>query len=372
MDRQDKRTWAEINLGNLEHNYNEIRHILPDSCRFAGICKADAYGHGAVRVGRKLQEIGADCLAVSCVEEAAQLRESGLELPILILAPSPAFLAPKIADLPAEQTIGDVANARAISKALDGSGLSLRCHLKLETGMGRTGLDISSPELENTVLEILNLPNLEFVGVLTHFAVSDEVHSSFTSEQTTRFMCTVDRLETITGRKLGLRHCANSAAVVNYKETVFDMVRPGLLLYGVYPNGEHGGLDLRPVMKLMTRIYAITEHRAGDTISYGRCYACERDMRVAVIPVGYADGLHRSLSGKMDVLINGRRARQIGRICMDMCMVDITNMPDVHCGDIVTIFGDELSVDEQAKKAETISYELLCAVSPRVPRIYLD
>ncbi len=372
MNRHDKRTWAEINLGNLEHNYNEIRRILPENCRFAGICKADAYGHGAVKVGRKLQEIGADCLAVSCIEEASQLRNGGLELPILILAPSPAFLAPEIAALPAEQTIGDAAGARAISKALDGSGLTLRCHLKLETGMGRTGLDISAPELESTVLEILNLPNLEFVGVLTHFAVSDETDNGFTSEQTGRFMAAVDRLETITGRCLGQRHCANSGAVVNYRETVFDMVRPGLLLYGVYPNGGHGGMNLRAVMKLMTRIYAISEHKAGDSISYGRCFICERDMRVAVIPVGYADGLHRSLSARMDVLVNGKRARQIGQICMDMCMVDITNVPDVKCGDMVTIFGDGLSVDEQAKKAGTISYELLCAVSPRVPRIYLD
>lgn len=372
MDRQDKRTWAEINLRNLEHNYNEIRHILPDGCHFAGICKADAYGHGALRVVRKLEELGADCLAVSCIEEAAQLRNDGRTLPILILAPSPAFLAPEIAALPAEQTIGDLSDARAMSEALEGSELTLRCHLKLETGMGRTGLDVSSPELTKTVLELLNLPNLEFVGVLTHFAVSDEADSSFTSEQTASFMATVDRLERISGRSLGLRHCANSGAVVNYKETAFDMVRPGLLLYGVYPNGGRGGMDLRPVMQLMTRVYAITEHKAGDSISYGRIYTCERDMRVAVIPVGYADGLHRSLSDKMDVLINGKRARQIGRICMDMCMIDVTDVPDVRLGDIVTIFGEELPVDEQAKKAETISYELLCAVSPRVPRIYLD
>ncbi len=164
---------------------------------------------------------------------------------------------------------------------------------------------------------------------------------------------------------------ANSGAVVNFRETCLDMVRPGLLLYGLYPGAERGGLDLKPVMRLLTRVAEITEHHAGDTISYGRIFTCERDMRLAVIPVGYADGLHRSLSGKFDVLINGKRAHQVGRICMDMCMVDVTDMPEVKTGDIVTVFGDEPEATELADIAGTISYELLCAISPRVPRVYI-
>ena len=371
MANEDKRTWAEIDLGRLYHNYREVRRVLPEGCRFAGLCKANAYGHGAVTIAKRLEEIGADYIAVSCYEEAAELRSAGLKMPILLLAPSPAFLAPDIARLDVQQAIGDIDCARGMSRALAGTGLTLKCHIKLETGMGRTGFAVESEREMAGVRELLTLPGLEPTGVFTHFAVSDEPEESFTLEQFARFTKAVDELENETGRSLGIRHCANSGAVVNFRETCLDMVRPGLLLYGLYPGAERGGLDLKPVMRLLTRVAEITEHHAGDTISYGRIFTCERDMRLAVIPVGYADGLHRSLSGKFDVLINGKRAHQVGRICMDMCMVDVTDMPEVKTGDIVTVFGDEPEATELADIAGTISYELLCAVSPRVPRVYI-
>ena len=371
MANEDKRTWAEIDLDRLYHNYREVRRVLPEGCRFAGLCKANAYGHGAVTIAKRLEEIGADYIAVSCYEEAAELRSAGLKMPILLLAPSPAFLAPDIARLDVQQAIGDIDCARGMSRALAGTGLTLKCHIKLETGMGRTGFAVESEREMAGVRELLTLPGLEPTGVFTHFAVSDEPEESFTLEQFARFTKAVDELENETGRSLGIRHCANSGAVVNFRETCLDMVRPGLLLYGLYPGAERGGLDLKPVMRLLTRVAEITEHHAGDTISYGRIFTCERDMRLAVIPVGYADGLHRSLSGKFDVLINGKRAHQVGRICMDMCMVDVTDMPEVKTGDIVTVFGDEPEATELANIAGTISYELLCAISPRVPRVYI-
>lgn len=371
MANEDKRTWAEIDLGRLYHNYREVRRVLPEGCRFAGLCKANAYGHGAVTIAKRLEEIGADYIAVSCYEEAAELRSAGLKMPILLLAPSPAFLAPDIARLDVQKAIGDIDCARGMSRALAGTGLTLKCHIKLETGMGRTGFAVESEREMAGVRELLTLPGLEPTGVFTHFAVSDEPEESFTLEQFARFTKAVDELENETGRSLGIRHCANSGAVVNFRETCLDMVRPGLLLYGLYPGAERGGLDLKPVMRLLTRVAEITEHHAGDTISYGRIFTCERDMRLAVIPVGYADGLHRSLSGKFDVLINGKRAHQVGRICMDMCMVDVTDMPEVKTGDIVTVFGDEPEATELADIAGTISYELLCAISPRVPRVYI-
>lgn len=371
MANEDKRTWAEIDLGRLYHNYREVRRVLPEGCRFAGLCKANAYGHGAVTIAKRLEEIGADYIAVSCYEEAAELRSAGLKMPILLLAPSPAFLAPDIARLDVQQAIGDIDCARGMSRALAGTGLTLKCHIKLETGMGRTGFAVESEREMAGVRELLTLPGLEPTGVFTHFAVSDEPEESFTLEQFARFTKAVDELENETGRSLGIRHCANSGAVVNFRETCLDMVRPGLLLYGLYPGAERGGLDLKPVMRLLTRVAEITEHHAGDAISYGRIFTCERDMRLAVIPVGYADGLHRSLSGKFDVLINGKRAHQVGRICMDMCMVDVTDMPEVKTGDIVTVFGDEPEATELADIAGTISYELLCAISPRVPRVYI-
>ena len=371
MANEDKRTWAEIDLGRLYHNYREVRRVLPEGCRFAGLCKANAYGHGAMTIATRLEEIGADYIAVSCYKEAAELRSAGLKMPILLLAPSPAFLAPDIARLDVQQAIGDIDCARGMSRALAGTGLTLKCHIKLETGMGRTGFAVESEREMAGVRELLTLPGLEPTGVFTHFAVSDEPEESFTLEQFARFTKAVDELENETGRSLGIRHCANSGAVVNFRETCLDMVRPGLLLYGLYPGAERGGLDLKPVMRLLTRVAEITEHHAGDTISYGRIFTCERDMRLAVIPVGYADGLHRSLSGKFDVLINGKRAHQVGRICMDMCMVDVTDMPEVKTGDIVTVFGDEPEATELADIAGTISYELLCAISPRVPRVYI-
>lgn len=371
MANEDKRTWAEIDLDRLYHNYREVRRVLPEGCRFAGLCKANAYGHGAVTIAKRLEEIGADYIAVSCYEEAAELRSAGLKMPILLLAPSPAFLAPDIARLDVQQAIGDIDCVRGMSRALAGTGLTLKCHIKLETGMGRTGFAVESEREMAGVRELLTLPGLEPTGAFTHFAVSDEPEESFTLEQFARFTKAVDELENETGRSLGIRHCANSGAVVNFRETCLDMVRPGLLLYGLYPGAERGGLDLKPVMRLLTRVAEITEHHAGDTISYGRIFTCERDMRLAVIPVGYADGLHRSLSGKFDVLINGKRAHQVGRICMDMCMVDVTDMPEVKTGDIVTVFGDEPEATELADIAGTISYELLCAISPRVPRVYI-
>jgi alanine racemase len=371
MANQDKRTWAEVDLGNLEHNYREIRKVLPQGCRFAGLCKANAYGHGSLPVARRLEELGADYLAVSCFEEASDLRSEGIKIPILMLAPSPAFLAGDIARLGVVQALGDIDCARAMNEALRGTGLRVRAHIKLETGMGRTGFNTDIPETFSEIAEVLAMPNISVEGVFTHFAVSDEAGDPFTEKQFGRFTGAVDRLENETGKSLGIRHCANSGAVVNYPWTALDMVRPGLLLYGLYPAAEKGGLDLRPVMALKTRVGEVTRHRKGDTISYGRIYTCDRDMTLAVIPVGYADGLFRVLSDQFEVLLNGRRVRQVGRICMDMCMLDVTDMPDVRVGDVATVFGPDISVDGLADAAGTISYELLCAVSPRVPRIYL-
>ena len=372
MAFEDKRTWAEIDLARLDENYREIRRVLPEGCRFAGLCKANAYGHGAAQVARRLEALGAEYIAVSCYEEAVDLREAGVGSDILILAPSPVFLAENIARLGCTQTIGDLDAALGMSERLYGTGLTLRCHLKLETGMGRTGFRTGADGELAQVLEALRLPGLEWTGVFTHFAVSDEPDSNFTQLQFERFVSAVRELEELSQRPLGIKHCANSGAVVNFRQTCLDMVRPGLLLYGLYPGAERGGLDLKPVMSVKTRVAEITHHRAGDTISYGRTFTCPRDMTIAVIPIGYADGLPRRLSGQFSVSVNGRRAPQVGTICMDMCMLDVSDMPSVRVGDIVTVFGDEPLAGELAEKAGTISYELLCAVSPRVPRVYLN
>ena len=371
MVTDEMRTWAEIDMSILEHNYREIRSRLPERTKFCGVCKANAYGHGAVEIARKLKELGAEYIAVSCLSEAKELREAGIEGEILVLAPSPASAANELADLDLTQAIGDIENAIAISDELAASGKVLKCQLKLDSGMGRTGFNVLRRDAMYEAITALVQPNFMWSGAFTHFAMADEPKVQYTEGQFACFNRAVDEIERITGGIIPMRHCANSGAVINFPDMAQDMVRPGLLLYGLYPGAERGGLDLKPVMTVLTRVSEFTEHRAGDTISYGRTFTCERDMRLAVIPVGYADGLPRRLSGVMDVLINGRRAREVGTICMDMCMVDITGMDDVRVGDVVTVFGQGLSVDEQAAKAGTISYELLCAVSPRVPRVYV-
>jgi len=341
---------------------------LPAGCRYLGVVKANAYGHGAVRIARKLEQLGVENLAVACFDEAAELRQAGIKAEILILGPSPAFLAKEIAALGKVcQAVGSLRLAQALSGELEGTGLTLPIHMKLETGMGRTGFT----DLADAV-RAMSLPGLDPQGVFTHFCVSDEYGNDFTATQFKRFTDGIAYLEQTSGKKFQLRHCTNSGAMVNYPETYLDMVRPGIVQYGVYPAAEHGALDLRPVMRLMTRVAEITDHLPGDTVSYGRTYTCTAPTRFAVLPIGYADGLHRVLSNQLEVTVRGRKARQRGRICMDMCMVDVTDIPDVQVGDEVEIFGDAQSIDVLAEQAGTISYELLSGITARVPRVYLD
>jgi len=371
MERLKKRTWAEISLKNLEHNVRNMQAQLPDGCKYLGVVKANAYGHGVIPVAKRLEEIGVEYLAVACFDEAAELREAGIKAQILILGPSPAYLAKDIVELGnVAQAVGSLALAQQMSAQLEATGQTLPVHLKLDTGMCRTGFSVQQAAGMSDAMAMLELKNLEFQGVFTHFAVSDEADDEFTAYQYHAFLRAVAMLESHLGSSFPLRHCTNSGAMVNYPGTYMDLVRPGLAQYGLYPAGNRGALDLKPVMKLKTRVVEITDRMDGDTVSYGRTYTCEGQRRFAVLSIGYADGLHRALSGKMEVVIKGRKAPQCGRICMDMCMVDITDLPEVQVGDEVEIFGEQQSVDGLAKLANTISYELLCAVSPRVPRVY--
>lgn len=378
MEDYKKRTWAEIDLSAIENNVRAMTAKLPAGCRFLGVVKADAYGHGAVPVTKRLEKCGCSYLAVACIDEAEELRKAGIEMPILILGATAAEYAETLSDLDATQALGDVATARAYAKALDETGKKLKVHIKLETGMGRLGFDVKNGDVSNAV-EAVQLPNLQPEGVFTHFAVSDEPSregcEAYTRKQFQAFTDAISEIERRANIKFGIRHCTNSGAMINYPETYLDMVRPGIALYGLYPAKEQGQIALCPAMSLRSRIVAVTDHAAGDSIGYGCAFTAKRSSRFAVIPIGYADGLHRVLSNKLEVLIHGKRCPQVGRICMDMCMVDVTDVPDVKAGDVATIFGadgkETISVDALAEKAGTISYELLCAVSPRVPRVYV-
>ena len=372
MDDKTKRTWAEVSLSAIEHNYRAMREKLPEGCRFLGVVKADAYGHGAVPVSRRLEALGCDYLAVACLDEARELRTAGIGLPILILGHTPAAFAPELAELGVTQAVGSLEAAEALSAALAGTGRTLKVHLKLETGMGRTGFRVFGDWKALPAATAVKLPHLEAEGVFTHFCVSDaeEGVRDFTHEQFERFLRGVEAVETRSGHSFAIRHCTNSGAMHAFPETYLDMVRPGVSLYGMYPGPVRDRIELIPAMTLRTRVAYVERHEPGDTVSYGRTFTVEKPSELAVLPIGYADGLHRVLSNRLTVLVNGSRVPQVGRICMDMCMIDVTGL-GVKPGDVAEIFGRDMPIDDVAELAGTIHYELTCAVSPRVPRIYI-
>ena len=379
LARDTARTWAEISLGNLEHNYRALRTCAPDS-RFLATVKANAYGHGAVPVARRLEELGADYLAAACLEEAARLRKAGITAPILILGYTPPELAGELVDLDITQTVFTPELARALSDAAGAAGKRAKIHLKADTGMSRLGVLCHNPEQAAAELAALcALPHLEPEGIFTHFSVSDEEgeeSENYTMLQFTRFLDVLKELEEKYGRVFEIRHCANSGAVLNYPCTHLDMIRPGIALYGHYPDPSCEGLDgpgLRPVMSLYSRVAAIRDLPADTPVSYGRTAEFGYGGgRIAILPVGYADGLHRVLSNESSVWLGGQCRPIMGRVCMDMCMIGLNPEAKVRPGDVAEVFGEHLPVEWQAKTAGTISYELLCAVAPRVPRIYMD
>ncbi|MCM1150301.1 MAG: alanine racemase [Butyricicoccus sp.] len=372
MKRETMRTWAEVSLDNIRRNIKEIKSAFGPETALLGVVKANAFGHGAVPVAKAMLDSGAEYLAVACLAEAEELRAAGINAPILIFGVTPALFAGTLEELGLTQTVGSLSYARELSKHLHGE---LKVHLKLDTGMGRLGFAAGNGAQMREMTEALKLPKLNFEGVFTHFAVSDCPGDSFTDEQYARFTGAVEQAESALGHRFKIRHCANSGAVINYKQLAMDMVRPGLISYGMYPAEERGGLSLLPALELKSRVYAITEHFPGDTISYGRTYKLDEPKRLAVVPIGYADGLHRVLSGKIDMLIRGQRCPQAGRICMDMCMVDISGVPDCAENDVVTVIGrdgdGQILADELAEKAGTINYEITCAITARVPRVYI-
>jgi len=373
MTEQTKRTWAEIHLDRLADNYHTLRSLAPNSL-FAGLVKANAYGHGAVAVARKLEELGADWLLVAALDEATELREAGIRAPILILGYTPVEYAGRLLELDLTQTIYDMEQAKAFSAAACELGRPLNCHLKADTGMSRLGILCDEAHLEDSarlLADMARLPGLKAEGIFMHFADAD-TSPEYSNLQITRFQTLLARLEEL-GVTFAIRHCCAGAATINYPRMHLDMIRPGILLYGHMPDHAcDGTLPLVPVMELKTRVASVKHLPKGTCVSYGRTHVLERDSLVAAVPIGYGDGLFRLLSGRQEMLIRGRRVAQIGRVCMDMCMLDVTDLKQVKVGDEVTVFGRDLPLEEKADAVGTITYELLCAVSPRVPRVYLD
>ena len=370
-DRQRIRTWAEIDLDALAHNYRVLRGLAPKS-RFLGLVKANAYGHGAVPIAKKLEELGADMLAVACLDEAAQLRQAGITVPILCLGQTPPELAQELLNYDITQTVGDLTTGEALSSAAVRAGKKLKIHVKLDTGMGRLGFvcEDGNPAALRDIEILCALPGLEPEGIFTHFADADG-SEEYTALQERRFRDSVHTLRNDAHISFKIYHCAASAAVINYSGTHMDMIRPGIALYGYMPDPSMKNPGLRPVMTVKSRIAAVRELSAGASVSYGRTATLERDSRIAVLPIGYGDGLPRILSNRLEVRIQGRLCPVLGRICMDMCMADVTGLPGVKAGDVAEVYGDGLT-DRAAKQAGTISYELLCQLTPRVLRVYWE
>ena len=374
MNDLQKRTWAEISLENLRHNYEAIRKSLPAGCRFLGVVKADAYGHGALPVSRLLQEAGADYLAVSCLDEALELRRGGITMPILILGHTPYEYTGTLIKEKITQTVTCLAKALEYSAEAVRLGKELKIHIKLDTGMSRLGFLCARDYFEegvDNVIRSCRLPGLNPEGVYTHFAVSDEPDEdseAYTRAQFKLFMDVIAAVKARGGVEFSIRHCANSGATAAYPEMALDMVRPGLLLYGY--GDSSGKLGLLPCMRLVTTVSTIKFYEPGTSVSYGRRFTTDRRTRMGVLAIGYADGLPRLISNKCSFAAKGGFAPQRGSICMDMCMVDLTELPQVDVGSEVELFGPMNSIYKLSDAAQTIPYELLCAVSKRVPRVY--
>ncbi len=367
-----RRTWAEIDLDALTHNYEQARRKIGPSVKYLGVVKADAYGHGAIPVARRLEALGADYLAVANLDEARELRQNGISAPLLIFGYTPPEWTELLIKYHLTQTVPNLETARAYSTAAAACAGTLRVHIKVDTGMSRLGFPIWNrlSESVDAIAEACALPGLEAEGIFTHFAVSDEDSSeseAYTWGQFGMFRQTLKALES-KGRTFVLRHCANSGALARYPEMYLDMVRPGIALYGAGVDAER--LGLQPVMTLKSCICSVKTFPPETDISYGRTFRTQKESRIGVLPVGYADGLFRGLSNRLAVQTAQGPAPLAGRICMDMCMVDLTGLDGVGLGGEVEIFGVHQRVDTLAALLDTIPYELTCAVSKRVPRVY--
>lgn len=370
-----KRTWAEIDLDNLAYNYKKIREHIGKDVKFLGVVKADAYGHGAVQVSKHLQELGADYLAVSSIDEAMELRINGITMPILILGHTPREQVDRLICFNITQAVTCEAKAIEYSEEAVKCGGTLKVHIKVDSGMSRLGYICEDDYFEHGVdgiCDACRLPGLDAEGIFTHFAVSDEEGEEcveYTKHQFKLFTDVVKAVEEKLGRKFKLRHCANTGATVDYPETYLDMVRPGLLLYGYGDFAKR--LGLKPIMTMKTTVSTIKIYPEGTKISYGGLYTTEKKTRIGVIPYGYADGFFRSLSNRYSVMTEDGPAPVRGRICMDMCMIDLTDKPDVVIGSEIEIFGKHNPIEKMADMAGTIPYEIVCAVSKRVHRVYI-
>ena len=366
--------WAEIDLDNLAHNMRETRRITNKNTKISAVIKADGYGHGAVSIAQTLLENGADKFAVATLSEAIQLRNEFKKTEIMVLGYTPNHLATEVIKNNIIQTIYSIEQAKEFSKKAIELNKNIIVHIKIDSGMNRLGMPCTG-ETINTILEISQLQGLVLEGIFTHFAVSDEIDKTYTRIQVKKFSFIVAKLKK-KGLEIPIKHVSNSGAIIDLPEFNFDMVRAGIMLYGLYPSKtvNHKIVNLKEVMCLKAKISQVKTIESGEGISYGLKYICKKQTQIAILPIGYADGFTRMLSGKTKVLINNKKVPVIGTICMDQCIIDVTGLK-VEMGDEVVLFGGNnsngISIDDIANLLNTINYEIVCMVNKRVPRVYI-
>ena len=371
MDNMPGRAWVEINLDNIVNNLNEIkRHLGPD-VKINGVIKADGYGHGAVMTAKVLCENGIDMLSVATLDEAIQLRKQKITSPVLVLNYTDVGRLREIIKNDITVSVFDFKIADEISREAKKIARTIPVHLKIDTGMNRIGFHYTD---EESIFKAYGLEGLDIRGTFTHFSTADEEDNAYTDAQYSRFIDILNKLK-IHGFNPGICHANNSGGTLLHTRKSMDMVRVGLMLYGLYPSGysrEASKLNLLPAMSLKARIIKVKTIRPGMPVSYGNKYITQRETRVATIACGYADGYSRTLSGKSHVMIAGEKVPVIGNICMDMCMADITDISKpVKAGDNATLFDGQITADDIAYINGTINYEIVCRIGIRIPKVYL-
>jgi alanine racemase len=379
-------TWAEIDLNAYAHNIRELKRITQPPARLMAVVKANGYGHGAVEVAREALQHGAQYLGVARINEALPLRQAGIEAPILIFGYSPPDLAPLLIDYELTQTVYSLSTASALSEQATRKGKKINIHLKMDSGMGRLGLllvpangnpdDIATQNSVREIEAISRLRGLTVEGIFTHFATADSADKSYADLQLDRFMHLLNCLQK-EGLEPPVRHTANSGALIDMPDSHLDMVRPGIATYGLHPSDEVNKriVDLKPVMTLKSRIIHLKRVPPGFNISYGITFQTKNHTTIATVPVGYADGFNRLLSSRGHMLVNGQRVPIVGRVCMDLTMLDVGGIPEVALEDEVVVFGEQgneaVTADEIASSLDTINYEVVSTITGRVPRVYL-
>ena len=374
MEKILRPVYAEIDLDAIAYNMKNIKNLAPDK-EVIAVVKAACYGHGALDVVPTLLENGASRLAVAVLTEGIELRNNNINAPIMLLGYTPLSLGDDLIKYDLEQTVYDLEYAKELSKIALSLNKKAKIHIAIDTGMGRIGFLPNEKAVKN-VSEICSLKGLETLGIFTHFSTSDEEDKTYTLEQFKKFQDFNEKLSNL-GIEIPLKHVSNSGAIMDMPETYLDAVRAGIILYGYYPSNEvnKNNLSLKPALTLKACITRVQEMDTDMYISYGKTFKTKRKSLIATLPIGYADGYSRLLSKNGKVIINGKFAPIVGRICMDQCMIDVTDIGDVKIGDEVILLGEEgnlkFNADNLAEIMGTINYEILCMLKYRIPRVYI-